>query len=113
MQIEAATLFMDAIRWLAAGAVGLLAWMIRGLIVRVNKLEEHVVPREELQFMHAKLHDKIQTKVDKEYMREYMDRAEILRTETRQMITTLYEKIDALKDMVIHLSQQMNEKPKQ
>lgn len=108
MQIEAATLFMDAIRWLAAGAVALLAWLIRGLLIRVNKLEDRVVSREELQYMHSKLHDKIQNKVDKEYLHEYMQRAEVLRTETRQMITSLYEKIDAIKDMVIHLSQQMD-----
>lgn len=112
MQIDAAAFVLDAIRWIAAGAVAIIAWLIRGIVVRVNRLEERMVPREEIQYAHQKLHEKMQSKVDKEYLKDYMERAEVLRSETRQMIQLLFDKIDTLKDLVVHLSQQVGGKDK-
>ena len=81
MQIDEGGIFKEIIGWIAAGVAGLVGFAVKSTNTRISRLEHETLSRSEF--------------------REYVEKAEQSRSELRDSVVKLFDKIDSIKDVLI------------
>ena len=110
LQLDPNSLFTDLIKVLGTGIIAFLLWFARLIHTRLARLECRIMPRAEIQTVKHDLEQKLSSKVDSDDFREFMQRAEIARQESRNAQISLFDKLDNLKTMIINLSHSIQDK---
>jgi hypothetical protein len=94
MQIDESNILKEVLGYIVAGVATALAWAIKTTHTRISTLEDCTVRKKDFDQL-------AQSVVKRETFDDYAERAKVERTELREGIVKLFDKVDEIKTILI------------